>query len=170
MCAQYYLYVGTVCIHSMYVYIVHTVHVFPTHTHFKSKLKAKLKAKLEATIQYSCLLSSSLRSSCLSAPGTSGGGCLIYVRTCMYVCTMYAITLTLTHICTYYLSLHLLAVPSVAPQIPTHTKHTHTHSRSGSSMGVRGNGITWYLAANSSSSDFSAAASANCCSTVSTNV
>ena len=36
-------------------------------------------------------------------------------------------THTLTHMYTYYLSLHLLAVPSVAPQIPTHTKHTHTH-------------------------------------------
>ena len=40
---------------------------------------------------------------------------------------MYAITLTHSHICTYYLSLYLLAVPSVAPQIPTHKTHTHTH-------------------------------------------
>ena len=89
----------------------------------------------------------------------------IYVHVCIYVRNN---THTHSHICTYYLSLHLLAVPSVAPQIPTHK--THTHSRSGSSTGVRGNGITWYLAANSSSSNFSAAASANCCSTVSTNV
>ena len=46
-----------------------------------------------------------------------------YVHVCIYVRNS---THTHSHICTYYLSLYVLAVPSVAPQIPTHTKHTHT--------------------------------------------
>ena len=49
-----------------------------------------------------------------------------HLLTLFSICTTHTHTLTYVH--TYYLSLHLLAFPSVAPQIPTHTKHTHTHT------------------------------------------